>query len=127
MPSLPKPFSWFGREITVSIIVMAAACVAALLSLFTAALPIGLPLFVVVVSTCLYFGHTKVTYKQQGVKDYVRERAIMPIWAVFLLFLAGLPFVYWLFVNAIVLAIAVLAVLGFFSFKYYKTRMDRAG
>lgn len=126
MPSLPKPLSWFGREITVSIVVMAIACVMALLSLFTSALPIGLPIFVVVVSTCLYFGHTKVTYKQQGVKDYVRERAIMPIWAVFLLVLAGMPFVYWLFMNAIVLAIAVLAILGFFGFKYYKTRMNRA-
>lgn len=126
MSSLTKPFSWFGREVTVSIIVMAAACVVALLSLFTAALPIGLPFFVIVVSICFYFGRTKVTYRQQGVKDYVRERAIMPIWAVTLLFLAGMPFVCWLFANAIVLAIAILAVLGFFGFRYYKTRMNRA-
>jgi hypothetical protein len=95
----------------------------AFLSLATSSWLVGFSSFMATTCICLFFGHAQVTYAQQGVKDYVRERTVMPIWAVVAMVASALPFIVWLIKSMWPLAILALLAGCAWGFRYYKTRI----
>lgn len=116
-------FTPIKREVTVSIATMALTCALAALSFITSTWLVGFPLFMATVCICFYFGHAQVTYTQQGVKDYVRERAVIPLWAVAIMLFSVAPFIVWLVKTMWIAAVLLLLSGGAWGFRYYKTRI----